>query len=313
MKNENTVMRREEQWLSAKRYKGYYLLLIPGFLYLIVFKYLPFCGLVIAFNDYTPFQGFWGIFTSPWVGLDHFIRFFTGPYFKSVLFNTLYISISKLVIGFPIVLIFALLLNEIRVEPVKRFIQSLSYLPHFVSWVVVVGLMQMLLSTNFGLVNGIIKSLGLEPVLFMGTEKWFVPLVILSSIWKNTGWESIIILAAIAGISPQLYESAMIDGANRLQMIWHITLPSIKFIIGILLILRIGRLINTDFEQMLLMLSPPVYHVGEVIDTYVYREGIQELNYSYAAAVGIFKSVVAFILITIANKTAKALNYQGLY
>ncbi|MCP4400033.1 MAG: sugar ABC transporter permease [bacterium] len=313
MKNESAVMKRREQWHSVKRYRGYYLLLIPGFLYLIVFKYLPFAGLVIAFNDYTPFQGFWGIFTSPWVGLDHFVHFFTGPYFKSVLFNTLYISISKLVIGFPTVLIFALLLNEIKLVPVKRFIQSLSYLPHFVSWVVVVGLMQMLLSTNFGLVNGIIKSLGHEPVLFMGTEKWFIPLVILSSIWKNTGWESIIILAAIAGIAPQLYESAMIDGASRLQMIWHITLPSIKFIIGILLILRIGRLINTDFEQMLLMLSPPVYQVGEVIDTYVYREGIQELNYSYAAAVGIFKSVIAFILISIANKTAKTLNYQGLY
>lgn len=313
MSAESKALERAKRWRMIKTYRGYYFLLIPGLIYLLIFKYLPFGGLVIAFKDFSPFEGFRGIITSPWVGLRHFVRFLTAPYFGNVLYNTLFINFWKIVIGFPSVLIFALLLNEVKVLRFKRIVQSVSYLPHFISWVVVVGLMQMLLSTHNGIVNGIIKLMGHEPILFMGSDKWFLPLVVLSAIWKNIGWESIIILAAISGISPELYESAMIDGANRLQMMWHITLPSIKFIISILLILRIGRLIESDFEQMLLMQSPAIYHVSDVIDTYVYREGIRMLNYSYATAVGLFKSVVGFTLIMITNKIAKMLQYEGLF
>lgn len=296
-----------------KKYKMYYLLLLPGLLFLIIFHYIPLFGVVIAFKDYHPFMGVEGIFTSEWVGFKHFKKFFNSYYFGDVLGNTLAISLLKFVFGFPAPIILALLLNEVRNEKYKKTVQTISYLPHFLSWVVVSGLLVTVLSVDGGLLNELRKALGLEPIMYLGNPKYFRTILVVSDIWKGVGWGSIIYLAAITGVDPQLHEAAIIDGANKWVRIRHITLPSISNIIVIMMIMRVGGLLNAGFEQIFLLYSPAVYDVADIIDTFVYREGLISNNYSYSTAVGLFKSLISMALLLTTNFIAKKLDQEGIW
>jgi len=292
------------------RDKYLYLMLLPGVLYFIVFKYIPMFGLVMAFQDYKPFLGF---IDSPWVGFKHFERFFSELQFWMLFRNTALLALYSLVFYFPLPILLALMLNEVRHEAYKRTIQTFVYVPHFVSWVVVVGIFYLLFTTEGGLINELIYRLTGSKISFLLAPEWFRPMIIFQQIWKEVGWGTIIFLAALAGVDPQLYEAARIDGANRWRQIWHITLPAIRSTIVILLILRLGNFLDSGFEQIFLMLTPTNREVGEVFDTYVYVKGLTQLQYSYSAAVGMFKSVVGLILVVGANWLAKRFGEEGIY
>jgi len=292
------------------RDKYLYLMLLPGILYFIVFKYIPMFGLVMAFQDYKPHLGF---IESPWIGFKHFERFFTEPQFFMLFRNTALLAVYSLVFYFPLPILLALMLNEVRNEFYKRTIQTMVYVPHFVSWVVVVGIFYLLFTTEGGLVNEFLYWLTGNKIAFLLEPEWFRPMIIFQQIWKEVGWGTIIFLAALAGVDPQLYEAARIDGANRWKQIWHITLPAIRSTIVILLILRLGNFLDTGFEQIFLMLTPTNREVGDVFDTYVYVKGLTQLQYSYSAAVGMFKSVIGLILVVGANWLAKKFGEEGIY
>jgi len=287
-----------------------YLMLIPGILYFIIFKYMPMWGVSIAFMNYMPFLG---IFKSEWVGFDNFIRFFTEDAFLNLFRNTLILAIMNLVFFFPLPIIVSLLLNEIRNNKYKRLIQSMIYVPHFMSWVVIIGIVYVMFSPETGIITEAIGSvIGKKPDFLMSNE-WFRPMIIMEVIWRETGWGTIIFLAALSGIDVNLYEAAMIDGANRFQQLWNITLPSIRSTIVILLILRLGNFMDSGFEQIFLMLNPLNREVGEVFDTYVYATGISKAQYSYSAAVGLFKSVIGLALVITADFLAKKFGEEGIY
>lgn len=292
-------------WKDLKRYKAVYLLMLPALASLFVFSYLPMAGVVMAFNDYRLGKGFTAIFNSPWVGLAHFRRLFTTPYFYRVLGNTLAINGLKLVFVFPVPIMFAILVNELRSVRYKRLVQTVSYLPNFLSTVVVYGLVLSFLSPTFGLLNAAIYHLGGEPIYFIVQPEYFRGILVLLDIWRYTGWEAIIYLAAIVSIDQEQYESAVIDGANKFRRIWHITLPGIFNVILLMFIFRIGYLLSADFETVFLLYSPPVYSVGDIIDTFVYREGLIHSQFSYTTAVGLFKSVIGFLLIVVTARIAK--------
>jgi putative aldouronate transport system permease protein len=270
-------------------------------------------GLTIAFKNVSPFDGLRGILSAEWVGLRHFENFVNSYYFWNILRNTLLISLYRLLFGFPLPIILAILFNEVRNVIFKRTVQTISYLPHFISMVVLCGLVTTLLSTDGGFVNGLLVKLGFEPIMFLSDTRYFRSVIVASGIWKEVGWNSIIYLAAIAGIDPQLYEAATVDGANKFQQIRHITLPGITFIAVIMLILNIGHIMDAGFEQIFLLYSPAVYEVADIIDTYVYRKGLVEVQYSYAAAVGMFKSVIALILVLGSNYIAKKFGQEGIW
>ncbi|MFB9274684.1 ABC transporter permease [Cohnella cellulosilytica] len=285
-------------------------MLLPGVLYFIVFKYLPMSGLVIAFQDYRPFLGIGG---SSWVGFKHFANFFNHPDFWMLFRNTSVLALYNLFFFFPAPIIVALMLNEVRQRYLKGWIQSLIYVPHFLSWVVIVGIAYIFLSTEGGVVNELLVGLGGDPINFLLSKEWFRPLVVLEVIWKETGWGTIIFLAALAGVDPQQYEAARIDGAGRLRQLWHITLPAIRSTIVILFILRLGHFLDTGFEQIFLMLNPMNRQIGEVFDTYVYTAGILQGQFSYTAAVGMFKSVIGLALVVGANRLARKFGEEGIY
>lgn len=287
-----------------------YLLALPGIIYFFIFKYVPMYGITIAFKDFSPFIGF---ADSAWVGLKHFIRLFTGSDFIMLLRNTLGISFLNLLFFFPLPIILSLLLNELRSEPYKRTIQSLVYLPHFLSWVIIASLSLMLLGKSDGIINHIIRSFGFETFDFLTNPDIFWFLLVGQSVWKEAGWGTIIFLAAMAGVNTELYEAAKIDGANRFRQIWHVTLPAIRNVIIILLILRLGDIMEVGFEQVFLMYNGAVSEVAEVFDTYVYRVGIQQGQFSYSTAVGLFKSFVGLILVVVANKMSKKFGEEGIY
>lgn len=287
-----------------------YFLLFPGVMYFLVFKYVPMWGLIMAFQDYKPHLGF---IESPWVGLKHFERFFTEPQFWMLLRNTLLLAIYNLVFFFPLPIVLALMLNEVRKEMFKRFAQTLLYLPHFVSWVVAVGIFYVLFTTEGGIVNELIAQMGMEKIPFLLSEEWFRTMIISQSIWKEAGWGTIIFLAALSGVDLQLYEAARIDGAGRWRQLWHITLPAIRSTIVILFILRLGSFLDTGFEHIFLMLNSMNREVGEVFDTYVYVKGLTQAQYSYSAAVGMFKSLVGLVLVLGANWLAKKFGEEGVY
>lgn len=295
-----------------KRYSYVYLLMTVGLVYYIIFKYVPMSGIIIAFKDYKPWKG---VFDSPWVGFFHFRRFFSSVYFGRLVRNTLTINLGKLLIGFPFPIIFALMLNELRLPGMKKSIQTISYLPHFLSWVVVGGLFLTMLSPSQGIVNKIIAGLGFEKIHFMIEPSWFKPIIIMTHVWKSFGWDSIVYLAAIAGIDPQLYESSRLDGANRFQDAWFITLPQLAPIIVILLVLSLGKILNDDFQQILFFIqdNPALYEVGDVIETYVYRVGIRGAEYSIATAVGVFKNLVGLVMVLSVNWFAKKLGQEALW
>ena len=279
------------------RHREYLLLLLPALIIFILFRYIPMAGIVIAFKKYTIVGGLFG---SPWVGFTYFERLFASEKFYQVLWNSIRISFLKIAIGFPGPIIFALLLNEVRQVAWKKSFQTISYLPHFVSWVVVGGIVRDVLSVH-GVVNGMMGFVGAEPRLFLQEMHSFLPIVITSMIWKNIGWGSIIYLAAITGIDPDLYEAAEIDGAGRVQRMWHITLPSITHVIIILFLLRIGNILEAGFDQIFNLYNPLVYDVADIIDTYVYREGISGFQYSLTAAASLFQNLVGLMLLLVTN------------
>jgi putative aldouronate transport system permease protein len=304
---------RNKGWSVIKANRFYYYLILPGMLYFLIFDYIPMFGVIIAFKDISPFEGVQAIFTGEWVGFKHFIRFWNSYYFWNVMRNTLLISLYKLFFGFPASIILALLLNELRHAVFKRVVQTISYLPHFISTVVVAGLVMMVLSTDRGLINAIVVFFGGEPIHFLGDPDYFRKILVVSHVWQSIGWGSILYLAAMSGIDPGLYEAAKMDGASRYRQMWHITLPGITHVIVIMLIFSIGGLLNAGFEKVLLLYSPAVYEVADIIDTYVYREGLLSLNYSFATAVGLFKNVLAMFLILGANFMAKKMNQTGIW
>lgn len=292
------------------RNRWLYLMLLPGLLYFLIFKYWPMYGVLIAFKDYQPFLGFW---ESPFVGLKHFERFFHDPNFVVLFRNTLVLAMLNILFFFPLPIVIALMLNELRYHLFKRTIQTLVYIPHFMSWVVVVGIAYIFLTTEGGIVNDLLVYFGWDKINFLASNDWFRTIVTAEVIWKETGWGTIIFLAALAGVDPQLYEAARMDGANRLRQLWHITLPAIRSTIIILLILRLGHFLDTGFEQIFLMLNAMNRDVGEVFDTYVYSVGISQGQYSFSTAVGLFKSLVGLVLVVVANHLAKKFGEEGIY
>lgn len=285
-----------------------YLMISPGIIFYIVFKYVPLFGSIIAFQDYQIFKG---ILNSPWVGLENFRFLFTYQDFYHVLRNTAVIAFYQLVFGFPAPIILALLFNEVRLLVAKKLYQSLFYLPHFLSWVVVGGLVFELLASQ-GIVNAVRGIFDLEPILFMQEEKYFRTIVVISGIWKEVGWGTIIYLAAIAGINPNLYEAAVVDGASRWKQTIYITIPMLFPTILVLFLLNIGNFLELGFDQIFNLLTPMTYSVGDIIETYVYRAGVLQGQFSVTTSIGIFQSVIGFILLWIFNRLAKKTG-QGLW
>ncbi|WP_019639604.1 ABC transporter permease [Paenibacillus fonticola] len=287
-----------------------YLMLLPGVLYFIIFKYVPMYGVTMAFQDYKPHLGFFG---SPWTGMKHFIRFFSEPQFWMLFRNTIILALYNLIFFFPLPIILSLMLNELRRERFKRFVQTLIYIPHFVSWVVVVGIFYILFTTENGILNELIYRITGEKIAFLLEADWFRTMIVSQAIWKEVGWGTVIFLAALAGVDLQQYEAARIDGAGRWRQLWHITLPAIRSTIVILLILRLGNFLDSGFEQIFLMITPTNREVSEVFDTYVYTKGMTQAQYSYSAAVGLFKSFVGLLLVLGSNWLAKKFGEEGVY
>nr|WP_307564058.1 sugar ABC transporter permease [Paenibacillus sp. V4I7] len=292
------------------RNRWLYFMVLPGLLYFLIFKYWPMYGIFIAFKDYQPFLGFWD---SPFVGLKHFESLFSDSNFLVLFRNTLILATYNILFFFPLPIVIALMLNELRQEFIKKTVQTLIYIPHFMSWVVVVGIAYIFLTTEGGIVNELLVRYGGEKINFLVSNDWFRTIITAEVIWKEMGWGTIIFLAALAGVDTQLYEAARMDGANRIRQLWHITLPAIRSTIVILLILRLGHFLDTGFEQIFLMLNAMNREVGEVFDTYVYSVGISQGQYSFSTAVGLFKSIVGLILVLVSNHLAKKFGEEGIY
>ncbi|WNQ10462.1 ABC transporter permease subunit [Paenibacillus aurantius] len=295
--------------LKKKDAQVLFLIALPGLLHFLIFKYVPLAGNVIAFQNYNLFQGF---LNSEWVGFDHFIRMFRFEDFSRIFLNTLRLGIYSIVFGFPAPLVLALLLHEVRALWMKKPVQTLLYLPHFLSWVIVGGIFLNFLDVK-GLINGLLLRIGIGPIDFIGDSAYFIGTLISIGIWKEVGWGMIIYLAALAGINPNLYEAAMVDGAGRWKRMWHISLPSLMPAIVVLLLLRIGNLMDANIEQMLIFLNPLVRDVGEVFDTYIYRVGLLGSQFSYTTAIGIFKSVIGLLLIVFVNSLSKRTTGESIY
>jgi putative aldouronate transport system permease protein len=292
------------------RDRSLYLLALPMILYFLIFKYVPMWGLIISFQEYSPYLG---VLQSPWVGMEHFERFFSIPDFWKLLRNTFAINLFGLVFFFPLPILLSLLLNEMKHRVYKSILQSIVYLPHFLSWVIIAGITFLMLSQSSGVINQLIKMLGFETIDFLSNPNLFWINLTVQTIWKDAGWGTIIFLAAIAGIDPGLYEASRMDGAGRIRQMWHVTLPGIRNVIIILLILRIGHMMDVGFEQVFLMMNGAVSDVADVFDTYVYRSGIQQAQFSYSTAVGFFKSIVGLVLVIGANHLSKKFGQDGVY
>ena len=304
------------RWLHSfagyRKYAALTLMFVPVILYFFIFKYIPMGGIVIAFKNYKISQG---IFGSAWCGLDNFRKVFNTPTFARSVGNTLAISGLKLLFGFPAPIILALMLNEVTHVRFKKTIQTISYLPHFLSWVVLAGMFQQLLSPNNGAVNAVLKDVfGMkESIYFLGSNNYFRGTLIVTDTWKNVGWSSILYLATIAGIDPTLYEAATVDGATRWQCTRYITIPSLVSTIVIMLILNVGSIMDAGFDQVFNLYNSAVYQTGDIIDTYVYRYGLGDMKYSFATAVGLFKNVIAFVLVVGTNLIARRISGEGIW
>ncbi|MBR4331278.1 MAG: sugar ABC transporter permease [Clostridia bacterium] len=303
-------IRRPSAKRSLRKYWDLYLILIPVVAYFVLFKFLPMYGLQIAFRDYKPRRGFWG---SDWVGLKHFIRFFSTYTCWQIISNTLVLSLLTLFFTFPLPILLALILNEMRDGPCKKTVQTITYAPHFLSTVVVVGMITAFCSPSTGIVNTLIKAFGGDPIYFMAKAEWFRPLYVISEVWTNTGWDSIIFLSALSSVDMQMYEAAKIDGASRMKMLRWITLPSIMPTIAIMLILHCGRVMSIGFEKVFLLQTDLNIGVSEVISTFVYQQGIRSAQTSYATAVGLMNSVVNFILVITVNTISKRVSEVSLW
>lgn len=301
-----TRIRKGAEWRkgwkrAAARYDLYLMLLVPVAWY-VIFQYGPMYGVQIAFKDFNPAKGIVG---SEWVGFENFDRFFSSYYFGRLLWNTVSISLLSLLIAFPIPILLALLIHEIPSDRFRKVLQNVTYMPHFISVVVIVGMLQLFLNPQSGLVNLMLGALGIEPIPFMESAGWFKTVLIGSNIWQNMGWSSIIYIAALSGINPQLYEAAKVDGASRFRRIWHISLPGITPIIIIMLILDVGAFMNVGFEKILLMQNDLNKEASDVIQTFIYHNGILQADYSYSAAIGLFNSAINFVLLVLLNGYAR--------
>jgi len=296
------------QWKKWRREFPLHFMILPGFLLVLIYCYVPLFGLTMAFQKFLPARPF---FDNPWVGLDHFKYIWDMPNSVRVLWNTLYIAVLKIVIGQIVPITIALLLNEVRKNWLKRGVQTLIYLPHFLSWIILGGILLDILSPSQGIVNQLLGLLGIEPIYFLGDNSWFPVTIVLSDVWKEFGFNTIVYLAALTSINPSLYEAAVIDGASRWKQTRHVTLPGILPIIILLATLSLGNVLNAGFDQIFNLYSPSVYESGDIIDTLVFRVGLEQAQYSVATAIGLFKSVVSFIMISISYFLAYRLaNYR---
>ena len=300
------ALKLKKDW---SKYRTLYLLFLPILVYYIIFQYGPMFGLVIAFQNYKPRLGF---LKSAFVGLEHFKNFINDYYFKRVLSNTIRISVTNLIFSFPCPILLAIFISELRSKKYSKIVQTITYIPHFISVVVVTSIIMDLTGRN-GAITTFLAKFGFTPVTMLNEPKYFLPLYIISGIWQNIGWNSIVYLAALLAIDAQLYEAARIDGAGKLRQLWSITLPCLLPTIVVMLILQVGKMFNVGYEKIILMYNPMTYEVADVINSYVYREGLLNLNYSYAAAVGMFNSIVSLILVWTTNKISNKLTGSGLW
>ena len=297
-------------WDHFKREWQIYAMLLPTIIWFLVFLYKPMYGLQIAFKDYSIFRG---VAASPWVGWDHFQTLFSNDQFIRAVRNTITISFYNLLFGFPAPIILALMFNEILHATYKRTAQTIVYLPHFISSVIIAGIVITAFSPTAGIINTIIGWFGFDPIYFLTKPEWFRPIFVGTGIWQEAGFGSIVFLAAIAGVNPSLYESAVVDGANRWQMMWKITIPSILPTILIMLIIRIGNIMEVSFELVILLYLPSTYETADVVNTWVYRQGLQSGQYDLAAAAGLFNAVVAFVLVMTANTLSRRFSRTSLW
>lgn len=293
-------------WNKKLQEIPFHLMLIPGVVLIIIFSYIPIAGIVIAFQKFQPAKG---IFNSKWIGFENFEYMLNMPNFTSVLWNTIFIAVLKIIAGLIVPIIVALMLNEVANAFFKRTVQTIIYFPHFLSWVILGGIVVDILSPSSGIVNQFLGYFGIKPIFFLGNENWFPYTLVISDTWKSFGYGTIVYLAALTAINQQLYEAAIVDGANRWQQTWHVTLPGMMPIITLMTVLSLGDVLNAGFEQVFNLYSPMVYSTGDIIDTFVYRIGLIEAQYGVATAVGLFKSVIAFGLIVWSNKLAN--KYAG--
>lgn len=295
---------------SMWRQRWLYFLMTPTLIYFLIFKYIPLWNAQIAFKDFKPLLGVMG---SPWVGFEHFEAFINSYYFTELISNTIFFSLAKLLLGLPIAVICAIALHETWLVRYRTFVQTVIYLPHFLSWVIMFGVLLVILSPGNGLLNEVIERFGGKAIPFMTSPQHFRWVVIFSDIWKETGWSTILYLAALLGINPDLYEAAAVDGASPLQRIWHISIPGIVPVIVLVTLLRMGHILEAGFNQIFVLYSVPVYSVGDILDTWVYRQGLLQFEFSLATAVGFFKGVIGLVLILIANRVAKRVAQQSLF
>lgn len=294
---------------AFRKHLWFYMLAAPGIVYFVLFHYVPMWGVLLAFQDYSPYKGVLG---SEWVGFEHFRQFFSEPTFFQLLKNTLLLSFYNLIFFFPFTIVLSLLLNEVRFSLYKRLVQTVVYLPHFVSWVIIVGITFIFFGPS-GVINHYLGQWLDQNVPFLMSSEWFRPLIVMQQIWKDAGWGTIIFMAALAGINPEQYEAATVDGANRWHRIWHITLPGIRSTIIVLLILRLGSILDSNFMQVFLMWNNFNDDVSNVFDLYVYKVGLQRFEFSFSIAVGLFNSVVGLILMLTANFVSKLFKEEGLF
>lgn len=297
-------------WPKIRQNYELYLFILPAVLLYLVFKYYPMYGVQIAFKDFRASKGIWG---SEWVGFEHFQRFFEAYNFWPIMENTLLLSVYSLVFSFPVPILVALMLNQMMAKRYKKFVQTVIYAPHFISTVVLIGMLNVFLSPNSGIVNHVIGFFGGDPVLFMADEGWFRPLYVLSGIWQETGFATIIYLAALAGVNPELHEAAIMDGASKWKRVKHVDIPSILPTIIILMVLAVGNIMSIGFEKAYLMQSDLNYATSNIIPTYVYELGIQKAQYSFSAAIGLFNSIINVVLLVTVNRLAKRLTETSLW
>lgn len=306
-----------QQWRRAwtrslKKYWQLYLLLIPVVAYYVMFKYIPMTGVQIAFKSFNFGKGIWG---SKWIGMEHFERFFASKKSFDIIWNTMSLSLLSMIVTFPLPIALALLFNELHNQKLKKVVQTITYAPHFVSTVVVVGMMFSMCSISTGIINKLLVASGLveKPLYLMGYAKYFKMMYIISDVWKNTGWSAIIYVSALAAIDPTLYEAARVDGANRIKQLFHVTLPSIVPTIVVMLILKSGNILSIGFEKAYAMQTNLNLSVSEVISTYTYKQGINDMEYDYATAIGLMESVVSFVLLVIVNYASRRLSETSLW
>ena len=310
VKNTARLRKRRSFMRRVRKHKLHLLMILPVILWYLLFRYGPLYGITLAFKEFRLLQG---IFGSPWVGLANFERLFKSYNFWNVFRNTITIAALKFVFGFPAPIILALMLNELSAQKYKRVVQSLSYLPHFISWVILTGIFMVILSPTRGPVNTMLRAMGMDSIYFLGDPKYFQGTLVVTGIWKSVGWGSIVYLAALGGVNEELYDAARVDGCGRWARIWHVTIPGIMPVVTIMLILSVGSLVEDDFDQIFNLLNDAVLGVGDVLGTFIYRQGVTNLDYGYATAVELFRNLISLVLVLGANYFSKRVNEYGLW